>query len=173
MDNLTGFTEAIAACYPTTEIQKCIVHQIRNSIRYVSYKDVKKITAALKPIYTASSEAAAREELDRFEQSWGTKYPLIVRSWQNNWAEIATFFKYPPEIRKIIYTTNVIESYHRQLRKVTKAKSIFPTDDALLKMLYLATQDVLRKWTGRIQNWGQILLQLSIFFPDKVKAYLK
>lgn len=173
VDNLTGFNEAIAACYPTTEIQKCIVHQIRNSIRYVSYKDVKKITAALKPIYTASSETAAREELDRFEQSWGTKYPLIVRSWQNNWAEISTFFKYPPEIRKIIYTTNVIESYHRQLRKVTKAKSIFPTDDALLKMLYLATQDVLRKWTGRIHNWGQILLQLSIFFPDKVKSHLR
>lgn len=173
VDNLTGFTEAIAACYPDTEIQKCIVHQIRNSIRYVSYKDVKKITAALKPIYTASSENAATEELDKFEAVWGTKYPLIVRSWRNNWAEISTFFKYPPEIRKIIYTTNMIESYHRQLRKVTKGKSVFPTDDALLKMLYLATQDVLRKWTGRIQNWSQILLQLSIYFPDKVKSHLR
>ena len=135
VDNLTGFTDAIAACYPETEVQKCIVHQIRNSIRYVSYKDVKKVTAALKPIYTAPSEAAASEELDRFEKIWGEKYPLIVRSWRNNWAEISTFFKYPPEIRKIIYTTNMIESYHRQLRKVTKGKSIFPTDDALLKML--------------------------------------
>lgn len=173
VDNLTGFTEAIAACYPETEVQKCIVHQIRNSIRYVSYKDVKKVTAALKPIYTAPSEAAAQEELDRFEKVWGEKYPLIVRSWRNNWAEIATFFKYPPEIRKIIYTTNMIESYHRQLRKVTKGKSIFPTDEALLKMLYLATQDVLRKWTGRIQNWSQILLQLSILFPEKVKSHLK
>jgi len=173
VDNLTGFSEAIQACYPDAEIQKCIVHQIRNSIRYVSYKDVKKITAALKPIYTASSESAALEELNQFETIWGDRYPLIVRSWRNNWAEISTFFKYPPEIRKLIYTTNMIESYHRQLRKVTKGKSIFPTDEALLKMLYLGTQDVLRKWTGRVQNWGQILLQLSIFFPDKVTAHLQ
>lgn len=172
VDNLTGFSEAISACYPEAEIQKCIVHQIRNSVRYVSYKDVKKITAALRPIYTAASEPAALEELNQFEATWGSKYPLIVRSWRQNWAEIATFFKYPPEIRKIIYTTNIIESYHRQLRKVTKGKSIFPSDEALLKMLYLATQDVMRKWTGRIQNWGQILLQLSIFFPVKVKPYL-
>jgi len=173
VDNLTGFSEAISACYPEAEIQKCVVHQIRNSIRYVSYKDVKKITSALKPIYKASSEEAAQEELSQFEKEWGDKYPLIIRSWRQNWAEIATFFKYPPEIRKIIYTTNIIESYHRQLRKVTKGKSLFPSDEALLKMLYLATQDVLRKWTGRIPNWGQILLQLSIFFPDKVKPYLK
>ena len=173
VDNLTGFSEAISACYPDAEIQKCIVHQVRNSIRYVSYKDVKKITAALKTIYTASSEPAACEELNQFEATWGDKYPLIVRSWRNNWAEISTFFKYPPEIRKIIYTTNMIESYHRQLRKVTKGKSIFPTDEALLKMLYMATQDVLKRWTGRVQNWGQILLQLSIYFPDKVKAHLR
>ncbi len=172
VDNLKGFSEAINACYPETEVQKCIVHQIRNSIRYVSYKDVKKVTADLRPIYTAPSEQAGLEELNRFEKKWGDKYPLIVRSWQANWAEIATFFKYPPEIRKIIYTTNMIESYHRQLRKVTKGKSIFPTDDALLKMLYMATQDVQRKWTGRIQNWSQILLQLSVFFPNKVTAHL-
>jgi len=173
VDNLTGFSEAIGACYPDSEIQKCIVHQIRNSIKYVSYKDVKKITAALKPIYTAGSEAGGLAELDAFEQTWGGKYPLIVQSWRNNWSELSTFFKYSPEIRKLIYTTNMIESYHRQLRKVTKGKSIFPNDDALLKMLYLATQDVLRKWTGRIQNWGQILLQLSIYFPDKVKSHLR
>lgn len=173
VDNLKGFSEAISACFPDTEIQKCIIHQIRNSIKYVSYKDVKKITAALKPIYTAASEEAALEELDRFERTWGEKYPLIVASWRNNWSELSTFFKYDSQIRKIIYTTNMIESYHRQLRKVTKGKSIFPNDEALLKMLYLATQDVLRKWTGRIQNWGQILLQLSIFFPDKVNAHLK
>ena len=173
VDNLTGFSEAIAACYPQSEVQKCIVHQIRNSIRYVSYKDVKKIIAGLKPIYTAATEDAALEELNLFETAWGEKYPLIVRSWRQNWAEIATFFKYPPEIRKIIYTTNTIESYHRQLRKVTKSKSIFPSDEALLKMLYLATQDVLRKWTGRVQNWGMILLQLSVFFPEKVKPHLK
>ena len=172
VDNLNGFSEAIRATFPETEIQKCVVHQIRNSVRYVSYKDLKKVTADLKPIYTDASEEAGQRELDLFEEKWGEKYPLIVKSWRNNWPEISTFFKYPPEIRKIIYTTNMIESYHRQLRKVTKGKSIFPSDKALLKMLYLATQDVLRKWTGRIQNWGQILLQLSIFFPDKVKNHL-
>lgn len=173
VDNLSGFSEAIVACYPKTEIQKCIIHQIRNSTRYVSYKDLKKVTADLKPIYKAATEEGALLELDRFEEVWGVKYPLIVRSWRTNWEELSTFFKYPPEIRKLIYTTNMIESYHRQLRKVTKGKSIFPTDEALLKMLYLATMDVTRKWTGRVQNWGQMLLQLSVFFPDRISNYLR
>ena len=172
VDNLTGFSEAIIACYPQTEIQKCIVHQIRNSIRYVSYKDTKKLLVNLKPVYKAPSEEAALAALDDFEKIWGAKYPLVIASWRRNWGEIATFFKYPPEIRKLIYTTNMIESYHRQLRKVTKGKSVFPTDEALLKMLYLVTQDVLLKWTGRIHNWGQILLQLSVFFPERVKSHL-
>jgi len=172
VDNLKGFNEAIGACFPEAEIQKCIVHQIRNSIRYVSYKDVKKVLADLKPVYTAASEPLALESLENFETIWGNKYPLIVNSWRTNWPELSTFFKYPPELRKIIYTTNMIESYHRQLRKVTKGKSIFPNDESLQKMLYLATMDVLRKWTGRVQNWGQILLQLSVFFPDKVKSAL-
>lgn len=172
VDNLKGFNEAIGACFPEAEIQKCIVHQIRNSIRYVSYKDVKKVLADLKPVYTAASEPLALESLENFETIWGNKYPLIVNSWRANWTELSTFFKYPPELRKIIYTTNMIESYHRQLRKVTKGKSIFPNDESLQKMLYLATMDVLRKWTGRVQNWGQILLQLSVFFPDKVKSAL-
>ncbi|NLE24260.1 MAG: IS256 family transposase, partial [Clostridiaceae bacterium] len=154
VDNLAGFSEAIGASFPDTEIQKCIVHQVRNSVRYVSYKDLKKVTADLKPIYQAASEDLGREQLQLFGEKWGTKYPLIAKSWERNWAELSTFFKYPPEIRKIIYTTNMIESYHRQLRKVTKGKSIFPNDEALLKSLYLATQDVLRKWTGRIHNWG-------------------
>lgn len=169
-DNLTGFTEAIAAVYSKTEIQKCIIHQIRNSIRYVSYKDLKRVTTDLKPIYKASTEEAASLELDRFEEEWGKKYPLIIKSWRQNWEELSTFFRYPPELRKMIYTTNMIESYHRQLRKVTKGKSIFPTDEALLKMLYLATMDVLKKWTGRVQNWGQILLHLSIQFPERVQV---
>ena len=172
VDNLKGFSEAIAACFPETEIQKCIVHQIRNSIRFVSYKDTKKVLAGLKPVYTAPSETAALQALDEFATLWGGRYPLVVNSWRQNWAELSTFFKYPPEIRKIIYTTNVIENYHRQLRKVTKGKSIFPNDEALQKMLYLATMDVLRRWTGRIHNWGQILLQLSVFFPDKVRPVL-
>ena len=173
VDNLAGFSDAISACFPETEIQKCIVHQIRNSIRYVSYKDTKKLLKDLKPVYTATTEQAGLEALDEFESIWSERYPLVVQSWHNNWAELATFFKYPPEIRKIIYTTNMIESYHRQLRKVTKGKSIFPTDEALLKMLYLVTQDVMLRWTGRIHNWGQILLQLSVFFPDKVKSHLR
>lgn len=173
VDNLTGFSDAIVACFRDTEIQKCIVHQIRNSIRYVSYKDTKKLLHDLKPVYTATSETAGAAALDEFETLWGARYPLVVQSWRQNWGELSTFFKYPPEIRKIIYTTNMIESYHRQLRKVTKGKSIFPTDEALLKMLYLVTQDVMLKWTGRIHNWGQILLQLSVFFPDKVRSHLR
>ncbi|MNE08538.1 Transposase, Mutator family [compost metagenome] len=173
VDNLNGFSEAISACYPKTEIQKCIIHQIRNCTRYVSYKDLKKVTADLKPIYKAATEQGALLELDRFEEVWGAKYPLIVRSWRNNWEELSTFFKYPPEIRKLIYTTNMIESYHRQLRKVTKGKSMFPTDEALLKMLYLVTMDVTRKWTGRVQNWGQMLLQFSVFFPERVGNHLR
>ena len=173
VDNLAGFSEAITACFPQTEIQKCIVHQIRNSVRYVSYKDTKKVLAGLKPIYKAANEESALLALDEFDHIWGQKYPLVVQSWQRNWSEIATFFKYPPEIRKLIYTTNMIESYHRQLRKVTKGKSVFPTDEALLKMLYLVTQDVMLKWTSRIHNWGQILLQLSVFFPDRVKSFLR
>jgi transposase-like protein len=172
VDNLAGFSEAIAACFPQTEIQKCVVHQIRNSIRYVSYKDSKKLLADLKPIYTAPSEEAGLANLEEFEKTWGKRYPLVVQSWQRNWGEISTFFKYPPEIRKLIYTTNLIESYHRQLRKVTKGKAVFPTDEALLKMLYLVTQDVMLKWTSRVHNWGQILLQLSVFFPDRVRSYL-
>ncbi|MED4600923.1 IS256 family transposase [Paenibacillus validus] len=170
VDNLTGFTQAISACYPQTEIQKCIIHQIRNSTRYVSYKDLKKVTADLKPIYKAATEEAALLELDRFEETWGSKYPLLVKSWRQNWDELSTFFKYPPELRKLIYTTNMIESYHRQLRKVTKGKSIFPTDESLLKMLYLSTMDVLKRWTGRVQNWGQILLQLTVYYPERVQV---
>jgi len=173
VDNLSGFSEAITACYPQTEIQKCVVHQIRNSIRYVSYKDTKKLVASLKPVYTAPGEDAALAALDEFEEIWGARYPLVVQSWRRNWGELATFFKYPPEIRKLIYTTNMIESYHRQLRKVTKGKAVFPTDESLLKMLYLVTQDVMLKWTNRIHNWGQILLQLSVFFPDRVKSFLR
>ena len=173
VDNLSGFSEAISACFPQTQIQKCIVHQIRNSTRYVSYQDLKKFTTDLKPIYKAISEEKALEELDRFEEKWGKKYPLAIKSWRSNWPELATFFRYPAEIRKIIYTTNIIESYHRQLRKVTKPKSVFPTDDALLKILYLITVDITKKWTGRIQNWGLILAQFSIYFEDRLAGYIR
>jgi putative transposase len=150
---------------PKTDIQNCIVHQIRNSVRYVSYKALKRVTADLKPIYKAATEEAALLGLERFEETWDQKYPLIVKSWRQNWDELSTFFMYPAELRKMIYTTNMIKSYHRQLRKVTKGKSMLPTDEALLKMLYLATKDVVRKWTGHVQNWGQILLQLTVCYP--------
>ena len=173
VDNLSGFSEAINACFPQTQIQKCIVHQIRNSTRYVSYQDLKKFTTDLKPIYKAISEEKALEELDRFEEKWGKKYPLAIKSWRSNWPELATFFRYPAEIRKIIYTTNIIESYHRQLRKVTKPKSVFPTDDSLLKILYLITVDITKKWTGRLQNWGLILAQFSIYFEDRLAGYIR
>lgn len=171
-DNLRGFSEAIAACFPQSDVQKCIVHQIRNSLKYVSYKDFKAVTASLKPIYQAPTEEAALLELDRFEQEWGGKYALCVRTWRDNWTELATFFRYPVEMRRIMYTTNIIEGYHRQLRKVTKGKSIFPNDEALTKMLYLATMEVTRKWTMRIANWGQILGQLAIYFGERLAPHL-
>lgn len=172
VDNLNGFSEAIAAAYPQTDVQKCIVHQIRNSMKHVPYKDMKAVAAALKPIYKAVNEQAAAAAMDEFEAVWGKKYPHIVRSWRSNWTELTAFFQYPQELRKIIYTTNVIEGYHRQLRKVTKGKTIFPSDEALLKMLYLSTMDVMKKWTGRVLGWGQILLQLSIHFGERVTPYI-
>ncbi len=173
VDNLSGISDAIAACFPETQIQKCIVHQIRNSTRFVSYKDIKEFTTDLKYVYRAVTEEEGLMKLDEFETKWGVKYPMAIKSWRRNWPEIATFFKYPPEIRKIIYTTNIIEGYHRQLRKVTKAKSIFPSDEALLKMLYLATMDVMRKWTIRFPNWGLILAQFLIYFEDRLTPYLR
>jgi len=169
VDGLNGFSEAIKAIYPRAEIQRCIIHQIRNSSKYVSYKDLKQFNADLKLVYTATTEEAALAELDKFEEKWAEKYLIAIRSWRANWEELSTFFKYPPEIRKIIYTTNAMESYNRQLRKVTKSKSIFPSDDALLKMLYLATMDISKKWTQSIRGWAQILAQLSIYFNDRLE----
>jgi putative transposase len=172
VDNLNGFSEAIAAVYPQTDVQKCIVHQIRNSLKHVSYKDLKAVAAALKPIYKAVNEQAAASAMDAFEEQWGKKYPHAVRSWRTNWTELTAFFQYPEELRKIIYTTNVIESYHRQLRKVTKGKTIFPNDESLLKMLYLSTMDVMKKWTGKVQSWGQIILHLTIHFGERITPYI-
>ncbi len=172
VDGLKGFSEAIESAYPETEVQKCILHQIRASTRYVSYKDIKAFTAGLKKIYKAATEEKALAELDSFEEVWGKKYPLSIKSWRANWAELATFFKYPGELRKIIYTTNSAESYHRQLRKVTKSKSIFPNDKALLKMLYLATMDASEKWTSRLRDWPLILSQLTIYFEERVSDYV-
>lgn len=168
VDGLTGFNEAISAVFPKTEIQRCIIHQIRNSTRHVAHKDLKKLMADLKRVYTAPAEDAALVELDRFDGIWGDKYPKIAISWRNNWIELSTYFKYPEEVRKLIYTTNAIEGFNRQLRKVTKNKGVFPTDDSLFKMLYLATADITAKWTGKRKDWGQIYSQLSIFFEDRI-----
>lgn len=168
VDGLTGFPSAIEAVYPRTELQKCVIHQIRNTTRFVSYKEIKPLMADLKRVYAAVDEQTALNELDRFEELWGKKYPKIGRSWRENWAGLSTYFKYPGEIRRIIYTTNTIEGFNRQLRKVTKAKPVFPTDDSLLKMLYLATMDITKKWTGRRQDWGLIHSQLEIFFADRL-----
>lgn len=168
VDGLTGFTDAIGAVYPKTEIQQCIIHQIRNSTKFVSYKDIKQLMTDLKKVYAAPSEEAALFELELFDERWSSKYPKIAISWRNNWANLSTYFKYPQEVRTIIYTTNAIEGFNRQLRKVTKSKGVFPTDDSLFKMLYLATCDITKKWTGRRKEWGQIHSQLEIFFADRL-----
>jgi len=168
VDGLTGFPAAIEAVYPKAEIQKCVIHQIRNTTQFVSYKDIKALMGDLKRVYAAVDEPTALSELDRFEGIWGNRYPKIGQSWRANWAGLSTYFKYPQELRKLIYTTNAIEGFNRQLRKVTKAKSVFPTDESLLKMLYLAMMDITKKWTGRRQDWGLIHSQLEIFFADRL-----
>jgi transposase-like protein len=172
VDGLTGFSEAIAVAYPQTEVQRCIIHQIRSSTRYVSYKDVKAFTTALKPIYKAPTEESALEALGELERIWGAKYPAAIRSWREHWDELSTMFKYPEQIRRIIYTTNAIENFNRQLRKVTKTKSAFVSDDALLKQLYLVTMHVTDKWTMPIKDWGSILMHLMIYFGDRVNVRL-
>jgi len=167
-DNLTGFETAIRAVYPKTDLQNCIIHQIRNSTQWVSYKDLKPLTADLKTIYKAHTEQEALANLETFGEKWNKKYSKIYESWKRNWANLATFFKFPQDIRKLIYTTNQIENFNRGLRKVTKAKCVFPTDDSLLKMLYLATMDITKKWTGKRHDWGPIRMQLDIYYADRL-----
>lgn len=167
-DNLTGFSQAIEAVFPKTDIQNCIIHQLRNSSKYVSYKDIKALMADLKKVYTAATEEAALDALDSFAAAWDSKYPKISKSWYENWSNLSTYFKFPPELRKLIYTTNTIEGFNRQLKKVTKAKSVFPTDDSLFKMLYLAMKDITKKWTGRRQDWSRIYAQLVIYYGDRI-----
>ena len=168
VDGLTGFPAAIEAVYPKTEIQQCVIHQIRNTTRFVSYKDIKALMADLKKVYAAIDEQTALAELENFDEKWGNKYPKIAISWRDNWANLSTYFKYPQEVRTLIYTTNTIEGFNRQLRKVTKNKGVFPTDDSLLKMLYLAMADITKKWTGKRREWGQIHSQLEIFFANRL-----
>ena len=168
VDNLKGFSEAIKSSYPKAEIQKCIVHQIRNSIKYVASKDLKEFTKDLKTVYKAVTLEQASNNLLHIEEKWGKKYKAGIKSWNDNWEELTTYFKYPQEIRKIIYTTNSIENFNRQLRKYTKTKSSYPTDDSLSKSIYLSIKEITKKWTGKIQNWGQINSQLSIYFEGRI-----
>ena len=172
VDGLIGLKEAIQAAYPNAEIQRCIIHQLRNSFKYVSYKDLREFANDFKEVYKAVNEEEGYQKLLDLEEKWGKKYPYAIKSWDMNWDVLSPFFKYPIEIRKIMYTTNIIEGLHRQFRKVTKTKSVFPTDLSLEKMLYLASQNVMKKWTQRYRNWDSILNQLMIFFEGRVEQYL-
>ena len=168
VDNLKGFSEAIKSSYPKAEIQKCIVHQIRNSIKYVASKDLKEFTKDLKTVYKAVTLEQASNNLLHIEEKWGKKYKAGIKSWNDNWEELTTYFKYPQEVRRLIYTTNSIENFNRQLRKYTKTKSSYPTDDSLSKSIYLSIKEITKKWTGKVQNWGQINSQLSIYFEGRI-----
>ena len=167
-DNLTGMSDAISAVYPKCEHQLCIVHQIRNSLKFVSYKDRKKLATDLKPIYQAINEEEAQEALEYFEEKWGKQYPQIAKSWYNNWDNLMVFLQYPEAIRKIIYTTNSIESLNNQLRKVTKNKRVFPSDESVFKTLYLTIDYITRKWSLPIRDWNEAMAHFLIKFEDRI-----
>jgi putative transposase len=168
IDNLNGFAEAIQSTFPKVEVQSCIVHQIRNSLKYVASKDQKPFLRDLKEVYRATTKELAEQQLDALDKTWGKKYPLVINSWRNNWPKLSTYFKYDPAIRRLIYTTNTIEGFHRQVRKVTKTKGAFPSDMALLKLIYLAYRNIRKKWTAPLQNWGMTVSQLSIWFQGRI-----
>jgi transposase-like protein len=172
MDGLKGLPDAIKTVFPQVNIQNCIVHQIRNSIKYVASKDSKAFMKDLKQVYQATNEQMAVKALESLETTWGNKYPIVIQSWTNNWDKLSTYFGFPPEIRKIIYTTNALEGFNRQLRKFTKVRTSFPTDDSLRKSLFLATEQILTKWTSPVQNWHSTLAQLSIMYEDRLEQYL-
>ena len=172
VDGLKGFPEAINTIFPNTEVQLCIVHQIRNSIRYVASKNQKEFMKDLKLIYQAISKEAAEMELDNLESKWGKKYPIVIKSWRNKWEHLSAYFKYPEEIRRIIYTTNIIESVHRQFRKLTKTKGAFPNENSLLKLLYMGIQNASKKWTMPIWNWSLTISQLAILFEGRLDESL-
>jgi transposase-like protein len=173
IDNLNGFSEAILSIYPQTEVQSCLVHQIRNSLKYVASKDQKEFMRDLKKVYRASSKDLAETELLKLEEKWGKKYPVVIESWQRNWDKLSTYFQYTEPIKKLIYTTNPIEGYHRQIRKVTKTKGAFTSEMALIKLVYLATMRIQQKWTSPIQNWGLTAQQLAIKFEGRLDLGLQ
>ena len=171
VDGLKGFEEAIHSVFPGTEVQLCIVHMVRNSLKYVSYKDRKKVATDLKRIYHSATSDDAQSELDDFRETWDQKYPLIGKSWKNNWNGITPFFAYPDYIRKAIYTTNAIESMSMSLRKALKTRRSFPNDEAALKLIYLATRNTSKKWTMPIRNWELALNQFAIIFEERLTRY--
>jgi putative transposase len=168
VDGLKGFPEAIEAVFPQALVQSCIVHQMRNSLAFVSYKDRKEVAAALKPVYRAATEQAAEVALDEFDARWGERYPLIARSWRANWARIIPFFAFPEEIRRAVYTTNAIESLNYSIRKIIKNRSLFPNEEALSKLLYLALKNASKTWTMPIKDWPRAMSQFAIHFGDRV-----
>jgi len=171
IDNLSGFSDAINSIFPKTTVQSCIVHQVRNSLKYVSSKNQKEFIKDLKLVYQAVSREKAEDELDNLELKWGDNYPIVIKSWRDNWHKLSTYFQYSDQIRKMIYTTNTVEGYHRQIRKVTKSKGVFTNDTALEKLVYLAYRNIRKKWTMPLANWGQTAQQLSIIFPDRFKLF--
>ncbi len=167
-DNLKGFSEAILSIFPKTQVQKCIIHQIRNSLKYIASKDQKEFMKDLKLVYRALNKQIAEDELLNLEQKWGEKYPVVIESWNRNWEELSQYFEYTEPIRRIIYTTNAVEGFHRQVRKVTKTKGAFTSDMALLKLVYLATKNIEKKWTSPMHNWSLTIQQLYIKFGDRI-----
>ncbi len=169
IDNLKGFSEAIETVFPKTEVQSCIVHQIRNSLKYVSWKDSRAFMLDLRTVYQTSTKTQAEDNLNVLEEKWGKKYPAVIKSWRENWHKLSTFFQFPEEIRKVIYTTNIIEGFHRQVRKVTKTKGAFTSDIALLKLIYLATMRMVEKWTNVISGWATVASQLQLLYGDRAQ----
>lgn len=169
IDNLQGFADAIESIFPKTEVQLCVVHQIRNSHKYLSYKDVKPFMKDLQGVYRATTRELAERNLDQVAANWGARYPKVIESWKKNWPRLSSYFQYNKEIRRIMYTTNIIEGFHRQLRTVTKSKGAFQSEDALLKLLFLVQENIVAKWNKPVHNWNQTLAQLSIIFGDRLK----
>lgn len=172
IDNLQGFAEAIETIFPHTEVQLCIVHQIRNSQKYLSHKDVKSFMKDLQLVYKAATKEGAERYLDQLESNWGLRYPKVIESWRRNWPRLSNYFQYNKDIRRIMYTTNIIEGFHRQLRAVTKSKGAFQSDEALMKLLFLVQENITSKWNKPVHNWNQTLAQLSIIFGERLKLNL-
>ena len=172
VDGLPGFRDAIQTVFPQAQIQRCIIHMLRNSFKYVNYSDLKKFASDFKAVYNASTEEMGKLELETLKGTWGKKYPYAIRSWEDNWEDLSSFYEFSGELRKIMYTTNIIEGVNRQYRKATKNKSVFPNDASLAKMLYLASQNVMKKWTQRYRGWDQVIGQLILLYGERLTQYL-